>query len=127
MTIDPIALARQLINCPSVTPARGEVFDVLAAALEPLGFTCHRWVLGEIWSRKELSRRDRSIVVIGIFTSLGATNELGAHLEAALANGLAPVEIEEIVNHLSLYVGGPRAHDAMRVVRHGLKTMDKGA
>jgi succinyl-diaminopimelate desuccinylase len=47
MTIDPIALARQLINCPSVTPARGEVFDVLAAALEPLGFTCHRWVLGE--------------------------------------------------------------------------------
>ena len=47
MTIDPIALARQLINCPSVTPARGEVFDVLAAALEPLGFICHRWVLGE--------------------------------------------------------------------------------
>src|SRR5690348_12118992 len=47
MTIDPIALARQLINCPSVTPARGEVFDVLAAALEPLGFTVHRWVMGE--------------------------------------------------------------------------------
>jgi succinyl-diaminopimelate desuccinylase len=47
MSIDPIALARQLINCPSVTPARGEVFDVLQSALDPLGFTCHRWVLGE--------------------------------------------------------------------------------
>src|SRR3954451_4731419 len=47
MSIDPIALARQLINCPSVTPASGEVFDVLEAALKPLGFTCHRWVLGE--------------------------------------------------------------------------------
>ena len=33
MSVDPIALARQLINCPSVTPARGEVFDVLEAAL----------------------------------------------------------------------------------------------
>jgi succinyl-diaminopimelate desuccinylase len=47
MSIDAIALARQLINCPSVTPARGAVFDVLEAALAPLGFTCHRWVLGE--------------------------------------------------------------------------------
>lgn len=47
MTLDPIALARQLINCPSVTPARGEVFDVLQSALEPLGFTVHRWVMGD--------------------------------------------------------------------------------
>ena len=47
MPIDPIALARQLINVPSVTPARGQVFDVLEAALEPLGFSVHRWVMGE--------------------------------------------------------------------------------
>ena len=47
MTIDPVALARQLIACPSVTPASGEVFDVLERALTPLDFTCHRWVMGE--------------------------------------------------------------------------------
>jgi len=47
MSVDPIALARDLINCASVTPARGEVFDVLEAALMPLGFTVHRFVLGE--------------------------------------------------------------------------------
>jgi len=45
--IDPIALASDLIRCQSVTPARGEVFDVLEAALTPLGFTIHRWVMGE--------------------------------------------------------------------------------
>jgi succinyl-diaminopimelate desuccinylase len=45
--IDPVALASDLIRCPSVTPARGEVFDVLQAAIEPLGFTVHRWVMGE--------------------------------------------------------------------------------
>ena len=45
--IDPVELATQLINVPSVTPARGEVFDVLQSALEPLGFNCHRWVMGE--------------------------------------------------------------------------------
>lgn len=47
MTIDPVELATQLINVPSITPASGEVFDVLQSALEPLGFTCHRWVMGE--------------------------------------------------------------------------------
>ncbi len=47
MTIDPIALAAALINCPSVTPASGEVFDVLEAALRTLGFEVHRWVMGE--------------------------------------------------------------------------------
>jgi succinyl-diaminopimelate desuccinylase len=47
MPIDPVALAQDLIRHASVTPARGEVFDVLEAALAPLGFTVHRWVMGE--------------------------------------------------------------------------------
>jgi succinyl-diaminopimelate desuccinylase len=47
MTIDPVAFASELIACPSVTPASGEVFDVLERALTPLGFTCHRWIMGE--------------------------------------------------------------------------------
>jgi succinyl-diaminopimelate desuccinylase len=47
MSIDPIALATALINCPSVTPAQGEVFDVLEEALRSLGFDVHRWVMGE--------------------------------------------------------------------------------
>jgi len=45
--IDPVELASALIRCPSVTPARGEVFDVLERALAMLGFTVHRWVMGE--------------------------------------------------------------------------------
>ena len=46
-SIDPVELARQLIACPSITPARGEVFDLLENALRPLGFEVHRFVLGE--------------------------------------------------------------------------------
>jgi succinyl-diaminopimelate desuccinylase len=47
MTIDPIALARDLINCRSVTPAAGQVFDVLDRALTSIGFQVHRFVCGE--------------------------------------------------------------------------------
>ncbi|MEN2990085.1 succinyl-diaminopimelate desuccinylase [Tistrella sp. BH-R2-4] len=40
--IDTVALARDLIRRPSVTPADAGALDVLQAALEGLGFTCHR-------------------------------------------------------------------------------------
>lgn len=40
-------IAKQLIAAPSVTPARGPVFDVLEAQLVPLGFEVHRFLAGE--------------------------------------------------------------------------------
>ena len=45
--IDPVALLQALIACDSVTPARDAVFDVLAAALVPLGFAVDRFLAGE--------------------------------------------------------------------------------
>lgn len=47
MTGPATQIAVQLIACESVTPARGSVFDVLGALLEPLGFELHRFVAGE--------------------------------------------------------------------------------
>lgn len=40
-------LARHLIACESVTPARGPVFDMLEQMLTPLGFDVHRFIRGE--------------------------------------------------------------------------------
>ncbi len=39
--MDPLDLAQALIRCPSVTPADEGAMEVLASALEALGFTCH--------------------------------------------------------------------------------------
>ena len=44
---DVLALAKRLIAAPSVTPARGAVFDELHAMLTPLGFAVHRFIVGE--------------------------------------------------------------------------------
>jgi succinyl-diaminopimelate desuccinylase len=46
-SIDPVQLAKDLIAWPSVTPARGAVFDVLEADLEEIGFRVHRFVTGQ--------------------------------------------------------------------------------
>lgn len=45
---DPVALAAALIRCPSVTPEDAGAQEVIAAALEPLGFTLHRLPFGRV-------------------------------------------------------------------------------
>ena len=40
--IDAVELSRDLIRCPSITPADAGALDVLQRALEGIGFTCHR-------------------------------------------------------------------------------------
>ncbi len=43
-SLDPIVLARDLIRCPSITPAEGGALDYLQGVLEALGFRCQRRV-----------------------------------------------------------------------------------
>jgi succinyl-diaminopimelate desuccinylase len=42
MSIDPVALASNLVRCRSVTPEDAGALDVLEAAIRPLGFDVHR-------------------------------------------------------------------------------------
>jgi len=44
--IDPVALTKRLIACPSVTPADAGAMAVIAEALEGIGFTVHRFAAG---------------------------------------------------------------------------------
>jgi succinyl-diaminopimelate desuccinylase len=44
---DPVALARALISCPSVTPDEGGALTLIARVLGPEGFACHRMTMRE--------------------------------------------------------------------------------
>ena len=46
-TADPIAIARDLIRCPSVTPAEGGALAYLERRLKDAGFTAHRVTFSE--------------------------------------------------------------------------------
>ncbi|WP_337189603.1 succinyl-diaminopimelate desuccinylase [Aurantiacibacter rhizosphaerae] len=47
MSHDPLANAKELIACESVTPARGRVFDAMEQMLTVLGFEVDRFIRGE--------------------------------------------------------------------------------
>jgi 4-carboxymuconolactone decarboxylase len=120
---DGADVLRTIIGRDSADPV--ESLALMEAALGEVGVVALRWAFGEVWCRPELSRRDRSIVVIAILTSLGAVEELAVHVPAGLRHGLTRIEIEEVVNHLSLYAGIPRAVEAMRATRAAFKRIDE--
>lgn len=97
-----------------------EPLTAMTDRLGHLGEVTLRWAMGEVWARSELSRRDRSIAVIAILTSLGVDEPLRFHVRAGRQHGLSVEEIEEIITHLGLYAGLPRAIGAMTIAREAL-------
>ena len=78
-------------------------------------------VWGSVWTREGLSRRDRSLLNIGMLVALRATEELRGHVRGGLNNGLTREEITEAVIHSSGYCGAPAALSAMKVVQEVLE------
>jgi alkylhydroperoxidase/carboxymuconolactone decarboxylase family protein YurZ len=92
-----------------------------------VGTLAFRWAFGEVWSRPQLSRRDRSLVVIALLAALGQEGELAFHVPAGLHHGLTRVEVEEIMVHLCLYAGIPRGVDGFRAARAAFAKIDARA
>ena len=60
-----------------------------------------------------------------LMTALGQEAELAFHVPAGLNHGLSRVEIEEIMTHLCLYAGFPKAVDGMRAARAAFAKVDR--
>ena len=92
MTIDAIALARDLIRRPSVTPADAGAMAVLRAALESLGFTCRAMPFGDIENLYARLGTARPNLCFAGHTDVVPTGDLDAWstppFEAALTDGL---------------------------------------
>ncbi len=73
-------------------------------------------VLGNLWSRPQLSRRDRSLIVIAFLASIGSTEEFATHVDGALNHGVTRPEVREVVNQVAGYAGFPMAMQATRTV-----------
>lgn len=72
-------------------------------------------VFGRLWTREGMTRRDRSLVTLGILIALRATDELKIHVQIARNNGLTEDEIAEVIYHSTAYAGFPAGNAALRI------------
>lgn len=79
---------------------------------------------GEIWARDGLSRRDRSLLNIGMISALNRPHELKLHVKAALRNGLTREEIREALLQVAVYCGIPAGIDSTRIAQAAFAEYD---
>ncbi len=74
-------------------------------------------LFGQVWTRPELSPKERSLVTVAALTTLGNTDQLVFHLQFAKQNGNTEAELIEAITHLAFYTGWPKAFAAMTVAK----------
>ena len=79
-----------------------------------------RYAWGSVWSRPGLDRHTRSCVTVAMLAAQGSDHELAMHVRAARRNGVSVDEIREILLHVAVYAGLPRANRAFGVARDAL-------
>ena len=80
-----------------------------------------RYAWGDIWSRPGLTRAERSMITLTALAVLRQDEELAMHVRAALANGLAPSQIQEVLLQVAVYAGVPAANRAFAVAAEVLE------
>jgi 4-carboxymuconolactone decarboxylase len=70
-------------------------------------------LFGEVWERKELSPRDRSLITVSSLITGGNPEQLRFHLNKAKENGISEEELKEVITHLAFYAGWPKAMSAV--------------
>ncbi len=79
---------------------------------------------GQFWSRPGLTKKERSLITLGVLTALGRSHEIAVHTKGAVNNGCTKEEIREALIHVACYAGFPATIDAFRSAKKALDELD---
>ncbi len=78
---------------------------------------------GLCWSDETLSRRERSILNLGMIAALGKMQEFELHLRGAIRNGLTKEELRAVLIQIAVYCGIPVGVDCFRTAKQVIAEM----
>ncbi|MDP3898511.1 MAG: 4-carboxymuconolactone decarboxylase [Mesorhizobium sp.] len=78
---------------------------------------------GSVWSRPDITPRERSMITLALLAALGHWDELVLHTRATANTGASPEDIREAMLHVAIYAGVPAANHAFKIVKQTLDEM----
>ena len=78
---------------------------------------------GHVWSRPNITKRERSMITLALLAALGQWYELALHTRATANTGASAEDIREAMLHVGIYAGVPAANHAMKIVKQTLAEM----
>ena len=79
------------------------------------------YVWENVWSNDNLTKRERSIITLAILASLGNLDEFKLHLKACKNTKTLTSDIMEVMMHVAVYAGIPKANSAIKLIKEELK------
>jgi 4-carboxymuconolactone decarboxylase len=76
---------------------------------------------GRLWSRPDISHRERSMITIALLAALGHDEEVAMHARATKNTGASLADIREALLHVAVYAGVPAANRAFKIVKEVFK------
>ncbi len=109
---------RYLRGMEKLREVDGELGDQVVAALEDVAPDLGRFLVeypfGDVYSRPQLSLKDRELVTISALAAMGGcAPQLKVHINGALNVGWERAEIVETFIQLTVYAGFPAALNAI--------------
>lgn len=99
--------------------------ETATAFTRPLQEMVTRACFGELWHRPHLDLKIRSMMTLAMLAVLGRPSQIKAHVKGAIANGVSPEEIREILLHAATYGGLPAAVDSFAAAAEALAEVDQ--
>ena len=75
---------------------------------------------GVCWGNDVLSRKQRSLLNLGMLAALGRSHEFELHFRGALRNGCSIEELRETLTQITIYCGVPAGVESFRIARRVL-------
>ncbi len=77
---------------------------------------------GHVWSRPNITLRERSMITIALLAALGQDEEVIMHAAACANTGASLEDIREVLLHVAIYAGVPAANHAFRLIKENIAT-----
>ncbi|MGK9234746.1 4-carboxymuconolactone decarboxylase [Inquilinus limosus] len=108
-----MAVRRKVLGDAHVDRARARTTEFDA----PFQEFITRGAWGGVWSRPQLTHRERSMLTIALLAALGHHEELAMHIRATANTGATPEDIREALLHVAVYAGVPAANSAFAIAK----------
>ncbi len=82
---------------------------------------------GNVWSRPNWTKRERSMVTIALLAALGHDEEVAMHVRATVNTGATREDIREALLHVAIYAGVPAANQAIKIAKEVYAEIDDEA
>lgn len=78
---------------------------------------------GSVWSRPQLTHRERSLITLALLAAGGNFEEVAMHVRATKNTGASPQDVMEAMLHVAVYAGVPKANHAIKLIKETYKEM----